>query len=24
LKNRSWTDDITQNRYNRERLGAAK
>ncbi len=23
LKNRSWTDDITQNRYNRERLGAA-
>lgn len=24
LKNRSWTDDITKNRYNRERLGAAK
>jgi dTDP-glucose 4,6-dehydratase len=24
LKNRSWTDDITQNRYNRERLGTAK
>lgn len=24
LKNRSWTDDITQNRYNRERLGASK
>jgi len=24
LKNRSWTDDITQNRYNRDRLGAAK
>ena len=24
LKNRSWTDDITQNCYNRERLGAAK
>jgi dTDP-glucose 4,6-dehydratase len=24
LKNRFWTDDITQNRYNRERLGAAK
>ena len=24
LKNRSWTDDITQHRYNRERLGAAK
>jgi len=24
LKNRSWTDDITQNRYKRERLGAAK
>jgi dTDP-glucose 4,6-dehydratase len=24
LKNRSWTEDITQNRYNRERLGAAK
>jgi dTDP-glucose 4,6-dehydratase len=24
LRNRSWTDDITQNRYNRERLGAAK
>lgn len=24
LKNRSWTDDITQNRYSRERLGAAK
>ena len=24
LKNRTWTDDITQNRYKRERLGAAK
>lgn len=24
LKNRAWTDDITQNRYKRERLGAAR
>jgi dTDP-glucose 4,6-dehydratase len=24
LKNRVWTDDITRNRYNRERLGSAK